>query len=452
MEHAELVALVSSAAKCFTGSARACHVVTIDEFGPMPVIVLAAASEVYRGELSFGSARESLALSAMRFPGAFVYDTESAARWVCRFLTGDTSSIQSARLAVAVHDVIDYWGIDLLRHRVEGLIAARVDHTDACAVWHYARDRTGPAARDVCALTLAQTMFVAADVESLDEHDVRALVDAYPVRTLTLFHGLARWLRATKDHSRDMGIGALGAIYYAAAECVASSFFSTGGAHLDVIDEPARALVSRMVLDLLSRDVVGKRKRYRCVDAVETEHDEIRCTATNGSPPPVTVKADGTVAVMGVAFETTNVVKCTALYCGARGTIYALGPYASVALTCAGKTVVPMIDAAVAFEFEAELHALDSTTGSFVVLRENEWRESLVPSPLPDMRRARGLSFCVFHSAIYALARDGSLFRYKSLEDRWERRFARCQPTSRMHVSDGELLVSTQLDATPLVW
>jgi hypothetical protein len=454
MEHTELLALVCSAAKCFVGSARACHIVTIDEFGPMPIVVLAAASEVYRGELSFGTARESLALSAVRFPGAFVYDTESAARWICHVLTGDTSSIQSARLSVAVHDVIDYWGIDLLRPRVERLIAARVDHTDACAVWHYARDRVGPAAQGVCARALAQTMFVAADVELLDEHDVRALVDAYPFRTLTLFHGLARWLRATNDQNSETGIGAaaaLGAIYFAAAECISGSFFSTGGADMDVLDEPARALVSRLVLDLLGRDVVGKRKRYSCVDAVETEHDEVRCTAPNGSPPPVTVRADGTVAVMGVAFDTTNVVKCTALHF-TRGTIYALGPVASVAITCAGQTVVPAIDAAVAFEFDAELHALDSTTGAFVVLRENEWRASLVPSPHTDMRRARGLSFVLFHGTIYAIAQDGSLFRYKRPADRWERRFARCEPNSRIHVADGEILLSTCVEATPLSW
>ena len=66
-EHTELVALIASAARCFRGDG---HVVTIEEFGAIPTVVLAAASEVYRGELAFGGARTTLAMSAVRFPGA----------------------------------------------------------------------------------------------------------------------------------------------------------------------------------------------------------------------------------------------------------------------------------------------------------------------------------------------------------------------------------------------
>ena len=313
-EHTELIALIASAARCFRGDA---HVVTIEEFGTIPTVVLAAASEVYRGELAFGGARTRLALAAVSYPGAFVYETEEGARWVCRFLTGATEQIRDARLAVAVHDVIDYWGIDIVRARVEARIVDLVCHADAACVWHYARDRLDGSARATCARALARTMFLAADVEALDGYDVRALVDEYEHRTLALFHGLARWLNALNASNapnspyseKDIGVGALGAIHYAAAECVASAFASTAGADMDAIEGRAREHIACLVLDIMGRNVTGKRKRPVVECAAGQRQDAVGCTAPDGIPPPVAVRADGTATIDGVEFAHTGVVR-----------------------------------------------------------------------------------------------------------------------------------------------
>jgi hypothetical protein len=419
-EHTELIALIASAARCFRGDA---HVVTIEEFGTIPTVVLAAASEVYRGELAFGGARTRLALAAVTYPGAFVYETEEGARWVCRFLTGATEPIRDARLAVAVHDVIDYWGIDIVRARVEARIVDLVCHADAACVWHYARDRLDGSARATCARALARTMFLAADVEALDGYDVRALVDEYEHRTLALFHGLARWLNALNAPNssnapyseRDVGVGTLGAIHYAAAECVASSFASTAGADMDAIEGRAREHVACLVLDILRRNVTGKRKRT-VVESAARRQDSVGCTGPDGIPPPVAVRADGTATIEGVEFAHTGVVRCSAVHF-ARGALYVLGPNGSAVVRYTGpvptQTAMPPIDAAAAFEYGGEVHALDAASGTFVVFRNAAWR----PSGLPSLRGARrgGFSFGVFNNAIYAVARDGSVFRFRPL-------------------------------------
>ncbi|NDC40169.1 MAG: hypothetical protein EBZ77_01270 [Chitinophagia bacterium] len=429
-EHTELVALIASAARCFRGDA---HVVTIDEFGAIPTVVLAAASEVYRAELAFGNARTTLAMAAVRFPGTFVYDTEEGARWVCRFLTGSAEPIRDARLAVAVHDVIDYWGIDLVRARVEARIVDLVCHADAAAVWHYARDRLDGSARAMCAAALARTMFLAADVDALDGYDVRALVDEYEHRTLALFHGLARWLNTLNGPSgpsghnghnghngqsgqskeRDVGVGALGAIHYAAAECVASSFASTAGADMDAIEGHARAHIACLVLDILRRNVTGKRKRS-AVEPQARRQDAVGCTAPDGIPPPVSVRADGTATIDGVEFAHTGVARCSAVHF-ARGAMYVLGPNGSAVLRFAGpvptQVAMPPIDAAAAFEYGGEIHALDAASDTFVVFRDAAWRAS----GLPCIRGARrgGFSFAVFNRAIYAVSRTGSVLRLR---------------------------------------
>jgi hypothetical protein len=377
----------------------------------------------------------------VRFPGAFVYDTEEAARWVCRFLTGETEQIRDARLAVAVHDVIDYWGIDLVRARVEARIVELVCHADAAAVWHYARDRLEGCARATCARVLAHTMFLAEDVDALDGHDVRALVDAYEYRTLTLFHGLARWLNEMREGT---GVGALGAIHYAAAECVASSFFSTAGADMDaIVCASARAHVARLVLDLLGKNVTGKRKRYGSESAPRPRQDEVGCTAPDGVPPPVAVRADGTASIMGVEFAQTGVTRCSAVHF-ARGAIYVLGPEGSVVIRHA-ETPVPMppIDAAAAIEYDEDIHALDAASGTFAVLRDGAWRESRLPS-LP-MQRRRGVALCTFHGAIHAIASDGAVLRYDKKSCGIER-WGRCAtlegaPNSALQVADGEIHV-----------
>lgn len=416
-EHTELIALIASAARCFRGDA---HVVTIEEFGTIPTVVLAAASEVYRGELAFGGARTRLALAAVSYPGAFVYETEEGARWVCRFLTGATEQIRDARLAVAVHDVIDYWGIDIVRARVEARIVDLVCHADAACVWHYARDRLDGSARATCARALARTMFLAADVEALDGYDVRALVDEYEHRTLALFHGLARWLNALNAPNapyseRDVGVGTLGAIHYAAAECVASSFASTAGADMDAIEGRAREHVACLVLDILRRNVTGKRKRP-VVESAARRQDSVGCTGPDGIPPPVAVRADGTATIDGVEFAHTGVVRCSAVHF-ARGALYVLGPNGSAVVRYTGpvptQTAMPPIDATAAFEYGGEVHALDAASGTFVVFRNAAWR----PSGLPSLRGARrgGFSFGVFNNAIYAVARDGSVFRFRPL-------------------------------------
>jgi hypothetical protein len=422
-EHTELIALIASAARCFRGDA---HVVTIEEFGTIPTVVLAAASEVYRGELAFGGARTRLALAAVSYPGAFVYETEEGARWVCRFLTGATEQIRDARLAVAVHDVIDYWGIDIVRARVEARIVDLVCHADAACVWHYARDRLEGSARATCARALARTMFLAADVEALDGYDVRALVDEYEHRTLALFHGLARWLNALNAPNapyseRDVGVGTLGAIHYAAAECVASAFASTAGADMDAIEGRAREHVACLVLDILRRNVTGKRKRT-VVESAARRQDSVGCTAPDGIPPPVAVRADGTATIDGVEFAHTGVVRCSAVHF-ARGALYVLGPNGSAVLRYTGpvptQTAMPPIDATAAFEYCGEVHALDAASGTFVVFRNAAWR----PSGLPSLRGARrgGFSFGVFNNAIYAVARDGSVFRFRPLHQATER-------------------------------
>ena len=422
-EHTELIALIASAARCFRGDA---HVVTIEEFGTIPTVVLAAASEVYRGELAFGGARTRLALAAVSYPGAFVYETEEGARWVCRFLTGATEQIRDARLAVAVHDVIDYWGIDIVRARVEARIVDLVCHADAACVWHYARDRLDGSARATCARALARTMFLAADVEALDGYDVRALVDEYEHRTLALFHGLARWLNALNAPNapyseRDVGVGTLGAIHYAAAECVASSFASTAGADMDAIEGRAREHVACLVLDILRRNVTGKRKRP-VVESAARRQDSVGCTAPDGIPPPVAVRADGTATIDGVEFAHTGVVRCSAVHF-ARGALYVLGPNGSSVVRYTGpvptQTAMPPIDAAAAFEYGGEVHALDAASSTFVVFRNAAWR----PSGLPSLRGARrgGFSFGVFNNAIYAVARDGSVFRFRPLHQATER-------------------------------
>jgi hypothetical protein len=423
-EHTELIALIASAARCFRGDA---HVVTIEEFGTIPTVVLAAASEVYRGELAFGGARTRLALAAVTYPGAFVYETEEGARWVCRFLTGATEQIRDARLAVAVHDVIDYWGIDIVRARVEARIVDLVCHADAACVWHYARDRLEGSARATCARALARTMFLAADVEALDGYDVRALVDEYEHRTLALFHGLARWLNALNAPNapyseRDVGVGTLGAIHYAAAECVASAFASTAGADMDAIEGRAREHVACLVLDILRRNVTGKRKRTVVESAARQRQDSVGCTAPDGIPPPVAVRADGTATIDGVEFAHTGVVRCSAVHF-ARGALYVLGPNGSAVVRYTGpvptQTAMPPIDATAAFEYGGEVHALDAASGAFVVFRNAAWR----PSGLPSLRGARrgGFSFGVFNNAIYAVARDGSVFRFRPLHQATER-------------------------------
>jgi hypothetical protein len=451
--------------------------VTIEEFGTIPTVVLAAASEVYRAELAFGEARTTLVMSAVRFPGTFVYDTEEGARWVCRFLTGAAEPIRDARLAVAAHDVIDYWGIDLVRARVEARMVDLVCHADAAAVWHYARDRLDGSARAMCASALARTMFLAADVDALDGHDVRALVDEYEHRTLALFHGLARWLNALNEPSgpsgqsgqrskeKDVGVGALGAIHYAAAECVASAFASTAGADMDAIEGHARAHIACLVLDILRRSVTGKRKRP-AVEPAARRQDAVGCTAPDGIPPPVSVRADGTATIDGVEFAHTGVTRCSAVHF-ARGALYVLGPNGSAALRFVGsvstQVAMPPIDAAAAFEYGGEIHALDAASGTFVVFRDAAWRAS----GLPCIRGARrgGFSFGVFNRAIYAVSRDGSVFRLRrdsedrrngdrserSEEDRrnervedeernqeWERE-ASVAPNTAPRVSDGEI-------------
>jgi hypothetical protein len=186
-----------------------------------------------------------------------------------------------------------------LRPRVEDQIAELVDHTDAAAVWHYARERVGPSARARCAEALATTMFVAAEVESLDADDVLALLETHKGRTLTLFHGLRRWLcRRGLDQE---GVTTLGAIYCAVAECAAGSFFSTGNADLATLDAQwQRPLVEPVVLEMLGRAVTGKRKRYGRPAPIDASDDETKCTAPDGVPPPITVRSDGTVALRGV--------------------------------------------------------------------------------------------------------------------------------------------------------
>lgn len=446
-EHTELIALIASAARCFRGDA---HVVTIEEFGTIPTVVLAAASEVYRGELAFGGARTRLALAAVSYPGAFVYETEEGARWVCRFLTGATEQIRDARLAVAVHDVIDYWGIDIVRARVEARIVDLVCHADAACVWHYARDRLDGSARATCARALARTMFLAADVEALDGYDVRALVDEYEHRTLALFHGLARWLNALNASNapnspyseKDIGVGALGAIHYAAAECVASAFASTAGADMDAIEGRAREHIACLVLDIMGRNVTGKRKRPVVECAAGQRQDAVGCTAPDGIPPPVAVRADGTATIDGVEFAHTGIERCSAVHF-ARGALYVLGPNGSAVLRYTGsvptQVEMPPIDAAAAFEYGGEIHALDAASGAFVVLRDAAWR----PSGLPGIRGARrgGFSFAVFNGAVYAVARDGSAFRHRSADVGvavWERA-PNAAPCSEPRVIDGEM-------------
>jgi hypothetical protein len=263
-------------------------------------------------------------------------------------------------------------------------------------------------------------MFLAADVEALDGYDVRALVDEYEHRTLALFHGLARWLNALNAlnapySERDVGVGTLGAIHYAAAECVASSFASTAGADMDAIEGRAREHIACLVLDILRRNVTGKRKRS-VVESASRRQDSVGCTAPDGIPPPVAVRADGTATIDGVEFAHTGVVRCSAVHF-ARGALYVLGPNGSAVVRYTGpvptQTAMPPIDATAAFEYGGEVHALDAASGTFVVFRNAAWR----PSGLPSLRGARrgGFSFVVFNNAIYAVARDGSVFRFRPL-------------------------------------
>jgi hypothetical protein len=453
MEHAELVRMVSAAARVMRHDAP--HVVDIKEYGEVPAIVLAGASDVYRSELAFGAEaapRASLALSDVRFPGAFAYDTYEAARWLCRFLAGSTEQLECARLAVAVHDVIDFWGISVVRARVERRIVELVSHANAAAVWHYARDRLDGAARTRCADALATTMFLAADVDTLDASDVLDLVETHTRRTTTLFCGLARWMKT--ESGADTGL--LGAIYCAAAECVACSFFATGGSELSALHGDARAMMAPIVLELLGRAVMGKRKRYEQPGEVDVGDGEVACTAQDGWPPPISARSDGTVLLRGTEVARTE-TRPTAVHF-ARGTVYVLGPGSSAALSATGVEPLPGIGASAAFEFEGALHALDSDTWSFRVLRDGRWSASHVPNPHSEMRVAlpgkrQWSSFCSFNGTLYALTRDGGLYRHSSAAAHaWERRPERCALATAIYVSRGELLVATTSDSNPLWW
>jgi len=216
-----------------------------------------------------------------------------------------------------------------------------------------------------------------------------------------------------------VGVGALGAIHYAAAECVASSFASTAGADMDAIEGHARAHIACLVLDILRRNVTGKRKRS-AVEPQARRQDAAGCTAPDGIPPPVSVRADGTATIDGVEFAHTGVARCSAVHF-ARGALYVLGPNGSAVLRFAGavhtRVAMPPIDAAAAFEYGGEMHALDAASDTFVVFRDAAWRAS----GLPCIRGARrgGFSFGVFNRAIYAVSRTGSVLRLRrDFEDR----------------------------------
>jgi hypothetical protein len=367
-----------------------------------------------------------------------------------------------------VHHVIDYWGILFLRPRVEDQIAELVDHTDAAAVWHYARERVGPSARARCAEALATTMFVAAEVESLDADDVLALLETHKGRTLTLFHGLRRWLLALNRRGLDEeGVATLGAIYCAVAECAAGSFFSTGNADLGTLDAVESRLVEPVVLEMLGRAVTGKRKRYGRPAPIDASEDETKCTAPDGVPPPITVRSDGTVALRGVDLVQTNV--CPNCVHFARGTLYVVGPEYACALSIghadAGvqdatleiRPIAP-IEATAVFEHDGTLYALDCATWTFRALRDGAWRDSSISRPLEEMRvllssARQWLTFVSFNARIYAMALSGDLFRYTPWSTfGWERHDTRFTNATSIFVAGPELLVATSTESVPVSW
>lgn len=476
----ELMALISESARRMPLSMP--HVVRVLEFGDVPTVVLAAASEMFRGAVAFsangpmGPMSNGVALSSVPFPGAFVYDTEEAARWVCRSLTGAAAPMGSARLAAAVHHVIDYWGILVLRARVEDLVAELVDHSDAAAVWHYARERVGKAARARCAETLATTMLLAAEVESLDAGDVTALLEAHTERTLTLFHGLRRWLRDVRTDG--LCVTTLGTIYCAVAECAAAAFFSTGNADLETLE--TRALVEPILLEMLGRAVTGKRKRHGRPALIDASDDETPCTAPDGVPPPITVRSGGTVALRGVDFAETGV--CPNAVHFARGTLYVVGTESACALSVPwglrpvgpigplGPLAAPAapsaleirpiapIEATAVFEHNGTLYALECTTWTFRAMRDGAWRDSSIARPHEDMRvllssMRQWLTFVSFNARIYAMARSGQLFRYTPWSTfGWEKNATRFQNATAIFVAGSELLVATSTESVPVSW
>ena len=489
VEMMELMARVSEAARALPSSAP--HVVTVVGFGDVPTVVLAGASEMFRGAVAFGAfgvssngsneANEANGaegaegpmvmdtLSGVQFPGPFVYDTEEATRWVCQSLTGAAAHTTSARLAAAVHHVIDYWGILFLRPRVEDQIAELVDHTDAAAVWHYARERVGPSARARCAEALAATMFVAAEVELLDTADVLALVETHQGRTLTLFHGLRRWLRSIVCGADDESVAALGAIYCAVAECAAASFFSTGNADLDTLDT---RWVEPIVLEILGRAVTGKRKRYGRPAPIDASDDETKCTAPDGAPPHITVRSGrsgGTIALRGVDLAQTSVCPNSVHF--ARGTLYVVGSESACALSMGPlgpdgasgasgaleiRPIAP-IEATAVFEHDGTLYALDCATWTFRALRDGAWRDSSISRPHEEMRvllssARQWLTFVSFNGRIYAMARSGDLFRYTPWSTfGWEKHGTRFT-NAAIFVAGPELLVATSTETVPVHW